>query len=122
MKSAFGLPMFSLESPFYGSKDSRKSLSVPILTAQSSIQGLNALVRHPLSVTSGVLAESCPKQMDYNVQKRAVQGHLKQCNLNIQTVKHFSFIFVSVSYKMESKVEHKLLFIFIFFFVMIIGY
>ena len=56
--------------------------------------------------------------MDYNVQKRAAQGHLKQCNLNIQTVKHFSFIFVSASYKMESKVEHKL-FLFIFFFVMI---
>ena len=34
MKPAFGRPVFSLEGPFYGSKDSRKSLAVPILTAQ----------------------------------------------------------------------------------------
>lgn len=77
------------------------------------------MLRHPLSVTSGVLAESFPKQADYSVQKRAARGHLKQCNLNIQTVKHFSFIFASASYKMESKVEHKLLVLFMLLFVMI---
>lgn len=52
-------------------------------------------------------------------RKKELQEAICVYNLNIQTVKHFSFIFASASYKMESKVEHKLLVLFMLLFVIV---
>lgn len=64
----------------------KRALVAPILVAQYSIQCLNAQLRYPLFVTSGVDAGPFPNQMDSSVQK-GWKGYLKQYSLKIQTAK-----------------------------------